>query len=84
MMVDVTLIKTTLRVLRNNADNPDLTEEIIGIDVQTSLRRPLAAHQLRDALMHCREHGWAVEEQDDFGLPTWRITPEGRKVLEKN
>lgn len=81
MPVDLTLIKTALRVLANNAGRANLTEEIVAIDVETILRKPIVAHQVRDALMECQRHGWATEEQDDFGLPVWHITPEGEQKL---
>jgi hypothetical protein len=81
MPVDIGLVKTALRVLDNNRGRADLTEEVIGLDIQTILRRPLAAHQVRDALAECRRHDWAAEAQDDFGLPTWRITEQGTRKL---
>lgn len=81
MTVDLTLVKTALRILSNNGGRDNLTEELVGVDIETILRKPLAAHQVRDALMECQRHGWAIEDQDDFGLPTWRITPEGEQKL---
>jgi hypothetical protein len=81
MPTDLTLIKTALRVLSNNANRDNLTEELVGVDIETILRRPLAVHQVRDALMECQRHGWAKEDQDDFGLPTWVITPAGEAKL---
>jgi hypothetical protein len=80
-MVDLTLLKTALKVLSNNTNRENLTEELIGFDIETILRRPLAAHQIRDALMECQRHDWAKEDQDDFGLPTWSITPAGEAKL---
>ena len=82
MRVHLGLIKTALRVLSTNAGRENLTEELIGLDIGSIMRqRTLPAHQIREALAECRQHGWAVEEQDDFGLPTWRITPEGETKL---
>jgi hypothetical protein len=81
MPVDLTLVKTALRVLSNNSSSANPTEEVIGIDIQTILRKPLAVHQVREALSECARHGWAQEEQDDFGLPVWHITPNGEVKL---
>lgn len=81
MPVDISLIKTTLRVLANNSGRDNLTEEIVAIDVEAILRKPLAAHQIRDALAECARHGWAIEGKDDFGLPTWGLTDSGRGKL---
>lgn len=81
MPVDITLIKTALRVLANNGGRENLTEEIVGIDVETIIRRPLAAHQVREALMECKSRGWASEDVDTFGFPTWSITDEGSRNL---
>lgn len=81
MPADLTLIKTALRILSNNSGRDNLTEELVGVDIETILRRPLAAHQVRDALMECKRHGWATEDQDDFGLPTWSITLDGELKL---
>jgi len=81
MPVDLKLIKTALQVMSSNGDNANLTEEIIASDIEIRLRKPSVAHQIRDALMECQRHGWAKEDQDDFGLPTWSITPEGEAKL---
>lgn len=81
MPIDLALVKTTLRVLSNSVGRDNLTEELVGVDIDIILRRPLATHQIRDALMECQRHGWAKEDQDDFGLPTWSITPEGEAKL---
>ena len=81
MPVDLTLVKTALRVLSNNGGRANLTEEVIGIDIETILRKPLAVHQVREALSECARQGWAQEEQDDFGLPVWHITPNGEVKL---
>ena len=81
MPIDLTLVKTALKVLSNNANRDNLTEELVGVDIETIIRRPLAAHQIRDALMECHRHNWATEGQDDFGIPTWSITPGGEAKL---
>ena len=81
MLIDLTLVKTALKVLSNSAGRQNLTEELVGVDIDVILRRPLAAHQVRDALMECQRHGWAKEDQDDFGLPIWSITPAGETKL---
>jgi phosphopantetheinyl transferase len=81
MPVDLTLVKTALRVLSNNGGRANLTEEVIGIDIETILRRPLAVHQVLDALAECARQEWAHEEKDDFGLPVWHITIKGEEKL---
>lgn len=83
MIPDIGLIKTTLQVLFNNANRDDLTEEIIGIDLGVILHKPLAGHQIAAALAYCRNKSWAREAQDDFGLPVWAITEEGKRILAK-
>jgi len=81
MPVDITLIKTTLKVLSNNASRANLTEEVIALDCETILRKPLATHQVKAALAECTRHGWAIERRDDFGLPVWNITMNGEMKL---
>jgi len=81
-MVDLTLIKTVLRVLSNNASRANLSEEVIGIDCETILRKPLPTHQVKAALAQCTLRAWALERCDDFGLPVWNITPAGQMKLD--
>jgi hypothetical protein len=78
MPVDIQLITTILRVLNNAEEHRDYTEELVGLDIELILRRPIPTHQIRDALVQCRAHGWAVEASDDFGQPIWKITEAGR------
>jgi hypothetical protein len=81
MPVDITLVKTVLNVLNNNVSRSNLTEEVIGIDCETILRKPLAAHQIRAALAECASHAWAHERFDEFGMPVWNITAPGEIKL---
>ena len=80
-MVDLTLINTVLHVLSNSVGRVNLTEEIVAIDCETILRRPMISHQIRGALCECQRQGWAEEATDDFGLPVWHITPNGEAKL---
>lgn len=77
-MLDISLINTCLRVLNNAADRDDFTEELVGLDVEMILRRPIPTHQIREALRFCEGKQWATQGSDDFGQPTWKITTAGK------
>jgi hypothetical protein len=77
MPTDTSLVKACLRSLANNSGRGLTTEELIGLDVETSLGRPLTAQQIRGALVECRDRGWAMEETDTWGQPSWLITASG-------
>jgi hypothetical protein len=84
MPVDIALISTVLRVLNNAESHRDYTEELIGLDAELILRRPIPTHQIRDALVQCRNKSWASEASDDFGLPIWKITEAGRLKVQNS
>lgn len=77
MPVDIPLINTVLRVLDNAQGHRDYTEELIGLDAEVILRKPIPTHQLRDALTFCKHKLWAETAIDDFGQPIWKITESG-------
>lgn len=78
MPVDLTLIATILRALNNADSHRDYTEELVGIDAEMILRRPIPTHQIREALVFCKQKGWATEGTDDFSQPIWKITEAGQ------
>jgi len=78
MPIDITLIAAVLRVLLNNAGRPAMTEELVGIDCEVIMRRPLIADNVRAALLECAAHAWAVESADEFARPLWTITEAGK------
>jgi hypothetical protein len=80
-MTDVVLVRAALKVLVNNAGRGiGMTEELVGIEIETMLRRPCTAQQVRGALSECRKRNWAVEESDTWGQPMWRATEAGVKA----
>lgn len=80
MPLDLALIKTIRQVLANNQGRDDLTEEIIAIDAEVILRRPIATHLLQAALAECLQRGWARKSADPFGFPTWSAPPNPRPL----
>jgi hypothetical protein len=78
-MVDLALVRTVLEVLSNNGR--PMTEELVGIDVEVKLRRPSIAHLIRGALRDCTNNRWATEDCDEWGQPTFKITPAGVEKL---
>ena len=82
MSVDITLIRTILKVLElHEGRKPAPTEELIAIDAEGILRRPLLAHHVRGALVECKRQGWASEGADEFRQPTWEITAAGTEKV---
>ena len=83
MPVDITLVRAALRALKNCQGRDDVTEEVLGYDVEAILRRPVISHQLRGALVDMKTRGWVTEDLDTWGLPTWSITDAGINESEK-
>lgn len=82
MPVDITMVRAALNVLKRNQGRPDMTEELVAIDLETALRRPLPMHQVRAALVECRGKGWAKDSADEWGEPIWKITDAGMNRLQ--
>jgi hypothetical protein len=77
-MLDIALNLTVLRVLNNNQDRTDYTEELIALDVEMINRKPIPSHQIREALRFAQGKGWAKQGSDDFGQPIWQLTEAGK------
>lgn len=79
MPIDLSLIKTVLDVLAANAGRANLTLELVGLDAEMILRKPLPVHQVQAAMHECVSHKWAIESDDDFGIPVFSITEAGEE-----
>lgn len=76
MPIDLALVKTVLQALRNNAGR-GVTAEVVAIDCEVILRRPMLAHQVQSALQECRARGWAECDTDTWGQELWTIAAAG-------
>jgi hypothetical protein len=78
-MIDLVLISTVLdAIIRAERPGEGLTEEVIGVLVETILRKPIVAHQLRAALVECKNRKFAEEKTDTWNQQLWYITDTGR------
>jgi hypothetical protein len=84
-MVDLPLSKTMLQCLANAAAGglSDYTEELLALDTESVLRRPISTATFRSTLQQFADRSWAKASTDPWGLPTWSITEAGKEQLRR-
>lgn len=78
-MHDIALIKAVMKVLCAVDGNP-IFRDTLAAEVELRLQRPLTTQALDDALVFCRDRGWAQCRKDLFDLPVWTVTEAGRSA----
>ena len=79
MATDVQLVMGALQSLRRNAVavREGMTTELIALDLELMLRRPLIVSNVQTALQECLEQGWVTSGDDEWGQTLWTLTADG-------
>lgn len=77
MPTDPALIKSTLATLQA-FDGHAVSEDALGAHIETRHGLPLTTDRIHDALIACRNRGWARSRVDEIEGTLWTVTEDGK------
>lgn len=76
-MTNPTLIRATLKSLKA-FDGHAVTESALGSHIELNYGENLTTAAVREALLVCRDQGWASKREDAIEGTLWVITQDGK------
>lgn len=79
MPTDISLIKALMKTLVTVDGNP-ASRDVLATEAELRMGRPLTTQAVDDALVFCKQRGWAESRKDLFDRDVWVITEAGRSA----